>query len=246
MQYMSLQDPSQIREVSAKKVTANFRLFILQEFLFKLFLAGGHFFCACAILGGLMLFILCELLLANYVQLVVAKSKDLINIDLTLLYIFLPILIINTLFMFTQIAKNVPINIFSSFTIESIFYKKNLASAKELKGKSKIMCVLIGFLSFFFATPGKLFADSLGIFYQAFKILFTMSQYSKLIVTLTQANSPLDEDFIISMADLNHATGLKKILNLTKGGWLIKTRNGYKLTTIYREKFDKEHSRETT
>ena len=240
-----LHDPRELHSVKASKIKFNFIIFIFQQFLFKIFLSLAYLISSVTIICWLLFFIVCELLLANYFNVKFAEAKTALPIENILLSITTVLFFINGIFFLIRLYKNTPIDIFNSFSLEQIFYKKSFNSDYFSEIKNKIIRLIIGFFQFFLATPGQLAANSLGIFCQSFKILFKMPKYSNLIIILTQATTPIDEDVAFAFADIDGEKGKKHLDKLVESGWVIKIRNGYKLSTIYREKFDKNFHRET-
>ena len=239
-----LHDTREVRSVTASKIKFNFALFIFQQFLFKIFLSFLHLIGAASIIFWLLFFIVCELLLANYCNVKFAEATTALPIEQILIKIAIVLLGVNGIFFLIRLYKNTPIDIFNSFSLDQTFYKKSFDSGPMAQVKNKIIRLIIGLLKFFLATPGNLFADSMGLLCQAFKIVFKMPKYNDLIVILTQATSPIDADVAFAFTNMNEKKGKKYLAELIKSGWVIHVKSGYKLTTIYREKFDKNFERD--
>lgn len=241
-------DNRNLRTVKASSIKFHFNLYILQQFFLKLLLAGCLIIFATAILLSLITFILCELHLMSFCSAKFAEAKNsipFIPIDKIMIKVLIVLAITNGISFLVRLYTNYPINVFTSFSASETFCKNTSLDKKRFQINNKILKITFGTINAFIFTPGRLIANALGIVLQAFMLLFTANKYKQLIVILTQSINAVDEEIIYACANIDQTHGEKILNNLVAGGWVLKTRNGYKLSTIQREYFDKSYIRES-
>lgn len=238
-------DNRNLRTVKASSIKFRFTLYIIQQFFIKLLLASSLIIFAALILLSLITFILWELQLINICSAKFTEAKHSLPVNDLMIKAIIVLAITNGISCLIRLYTNSPINIFTSFSTAETFYKKSSLEKGRVQIDNKILKVIFGTIKTFIFTPGHLVANSLGIVLQGFLLLLTTNKYKKLIVILTQSTNAVDEEIIYAYANIDQTQGGKILDNLVTGGWVLKTRNGYKLSTIQREYFDKNYQRDS-
>ena len=223
-----MSEEKNVKFVEASIINKKLNWYLIKILIFKMLQGLLFVFLGWAIPPTGYFFIKMLLKIPAAVVYLVSGSDILISFK----FFFYFILFVNGIELIRRLVKNYPLVIFNLDSVaENFFATKDISIGG-------VRTLIIGFWKILFTFAGRFVADGIYLFLQGWLLLFSKGKYAKILIILTQSETPLSLDLISAVTEIPNEILRKRLESLMAGMWVLETKKGFKITTSLREKLD--------